>query len=317
MSVIGVDLGGTKVAAAIIDKNGDFQVKQVIPIEEREGSEVASLITDLVEQLHKSAVEKNINIEGIGVSVPGIYYSQRGTVWAPNIKGWTDYPLLSELKSLPSINDIKIKIDSDRACYILGETWQGNAQGCKNAIFVAVGTGIGAGILIDGRVLRGQGDIAGAIGWLALDRPYKKGYKSYGCFEYHASGDGIARTGNDYLQESPDYDGPLKEKSGAQLSSYDIFKAYETKDIIAIKTIDRAISLWGMAAANLVSLFDPEVIVFGGGMFGPAAQFIDRIKIEAEKWAQPISIKQVRIDTSSIGTEAGLLGAGRLAFINE
>ena len=107
---------------------------------------------------------------------------------------WDDYPLRDELQRALG-SPTAVVIDSDRAAYILGETWQGAARGARDAIFLAVGTGIGAGILVDGRVLRGHADIAGAIGWMALDRPYRERYAGCGCFEGHAFGTG-ARCGD-------------------------------------------------------------------------------------------------------------------------
>ena len=97
-------------------------------------------------------------------------------------------------------------IDSDRAAYILGETWRGAAAGARDAIFLAVGTGIGAGILTDGRVLRGAADVAGAIGWLALDRPYVARYRTHGCFEDQASGPGNVRVARDLMERDPRYE---------------------------------------------------------------------------------------------------------------
>ena len=86
-------------------------------------------------------------------------------------------------------------------------------------------------------------------------------------------------------------------------------------DRALLEAVDNAIELWGMTVANLVSLFNPEIIVFGGGVFGPGAKFIDRIHTEARRWAQPIAMEQVRLVVSSLGTDAGLFGAGRLAMI--
>jgi glucokinase len=317
MYVIGVDLGGTKIASAIFDENGTIIQKEKTSIGNQTGNEVGNLIIQTINHLIKIADERKIQISKIGVSVPGIYYSDTGTVWAPNIKGWNNYPLLQEISSMPTLAKIKIKIDSDRACYILGETWQGSARGSKDAIFLAVGTGIGAGILIDGKILRGVRDIAGAIGWMGLENQFKEKYKSCGYFEYYASGDGIARYAIDLLSEDSNYSGVLSKKPSDQINSFDIFKAYETADPIANKVFDNAIILWGMAIANLVSLFNPEKIILGGGLFGPASQFLDQIKNEAFKWAQPLSIKQVEITVSSIGSEAGLIGAGRLAFLQD
>src|SRR5207249_2920978 len=135
--------------------------------------------------------------------------AERGTVWAPNIPGWDDYPLLEVLHDRLDPG-IRIVIDSDRAGYILGETWRGAARGARNAIFLAVGTGIGAGILVDGKVLRGHADIAGAVGWLALDRAYGARYATCGCFEAHASGAGLTATAYELMQTMPNYKGELR-----------------------------------------------------------------------------------------------------------
>jgi glucokinase len=245
--------------------------------------------------------------------VPGIYYSGRGRVWAPNIPGWDDYPLLEELEAAVD-GAIPVRVDSDRAGYILGETWLGTARGCRNAVFVAVGTGIGAGILVDGRILRGARDIAGATGWLALDRPYRPGYREVGCFEYNASGPGIVRVARDRLHEDPGAPSMLREKEEERITTADVFAAADAGDALARGVIDNAIAFWGMATANYVSLFDPEMVIFGGGVFGPAAKYLDRIHEEARQWAQPISMPQVRLAVSSLGGDAGLFGAGHLAL---
>lgn len=315
MNVIGIDLGGTKLAAAIFDATGKILHKEFAALEKRQGAEVGSLIKQQIRQLIAYADYNSFPISAIGISVPGIYYAQTGKVWAPNISGWTEYPLLSELNSMSEVNQIKVKIDSDRACYILGETWQGSAKGCQNAIFLAIGTGIGAGILIDGMILRGHNDIAGAVGWLGLNRPFRNEYQSCGDFEYHASGDGIARIARELLATDRNYSGMLSTKPMDQISSHDIFTAYEAHDPIAIEVMEQCIAYWGMAVANLVSIFNPEKVIFGGGVFGPAARFLDRIKSEAQLWAQPISMKQVSLEVTALGGDAGLVGAGRLALM--
>ncbi|MFB0515859.1 MAG: ROK family protein [Candidatus Neomarinimicrobiota bacterium] len=314
MAVIAVDLGGTKVAAAVIDKAGNIHHKNVALIEGREGSDVGVLIHDQLRLLLAPGRRKKGAIEAIGVSVPGIYYAQTGRVWAPNIPGWENYPLLAELSSKLESDSVRVTIDSDRACYILGETWLGVARDCRNAIFVAVGTGIGAGILVDGRILRGHSDIAGAIGWLALERPFRDEYVSCGCFEYHASGEGIARVTRALAADEAYASSPLRRLAPEALTAQQVFEAYAKGDALASRVVDECVEFWGMAAANLVSLFNPEKIIFGGGVFGPAAQFMDRIRAAARRWAQPISIQQVSIETSALGGDAGLLGAASLAL---
>lgn len=313
MHAIGIDLGGTKLAAGLFGDDGTLVRREVAPLVGREGEAVGGLIADHVRLLLDEAAKPDRSAGAIGVSIPGIFRSGSGTVWAPNIPGWDDYPLQAELEALVS-RDVRVRIDSDRACSILGEAWQGVARGCQHAVFLAVGTGIGAGVLVDGRVLRGSRDIAGAIGWLALDRPYRPEYETFGCFEYHASGLGLARVARDLLARDVTQPSVLREKQPQDLAGKDIFSAYDVDDAIAIETVEVAIAFWGMAVANLVSLFDPEMIVFGGGVFGPASRFLDRIRAEATRWAQPISMPQVELAVSELGGDAALYGAARLAM---
>jgi glucokinase len=315
MAVLGIDLGGTKLAAALFSKTGEYLEKKIRYLEKRSGPAVGALITAAITELLSRAEQLKQFVTGVGVSIPGIYYARTGRVWAPNIPGWDNYPLLTELQELLKNRKIPVTIDSDRAAYILGETWLGKARGCRNALFVAVGTGIGAGILIDGQVLRGHQDIAGATGWMALDRPYVPKYKSCGCFEYYASGAGLARAALEFLQANPGYQGTLCHKTVEQLTGKDIFAAYANGDPIATKVMDQAIQFWGMAVANYISLFNPEKIILGGGIFGPAAQFLDRIVAEARFWAQPIAMQQVKVEVSALGDDAGLIGAARLAML--
>ncbi|MBN2357315.1 ROK family protein [candidate division KSB1 bacterium] len=313
MAVIGMDLGGTKLSAAIFDISGKMAEKMVEPLAGRQGDKVGELIAQQASELLQRAKREKIEVTAVGVSVPGIYYTNKGTVWAPNIPGWDDYPLLAKMRALLPQETLEIKIDSDRACYILGETWQGSARGCRNAIFLAIGTGIGAGILIDGQVLRGHNDIAGAVGWLALQRPFKPDYASCGCFEYHASGEGIAQVARQYLAQDKAYQGSLRRYEPSAIKSADVFAAFDEGDKLARRVIEEAIACWGMAAADLISIFNPEKIIFGGGVFGPAAQFLEQIYREAIKWAQPISFQKVELTVSSLGGDAGLIGAARLA----
>lgn len=314
MSVIGIDLGGTKLAAAVFSDEGSVVNRTVAPLEKRAGAAVGALIVSEIRKLVADADASDDPIRSIGICVPGIYYAKTGSVWAPNIPEWENYPLLEKVNSALRDKNIRVRIDSDRACYILGETWQGVAKGSSNAVFLAVGTGIGAGILCDGRIIRGHGDIAGALGWMALQRPFRDVYKSCGCFEYHASGEGMVKVAREMLMKEKDYSAYLGRKSPDKINTRDIFTAYEQRDRIAAFVIDEAIVIWGMAVANIVSTFNPEIIALGGGVFGPAVRFLDRIKEEACRWAQPISIQQVRIEVSALGGDAGLIGAGKLAL---
>ncbi len=314
MAILGIDLGGTKLAASVFTEEGNVLFRKKALLEKREGNEAGNFVAVQIKSLLKTAEIRKNNITSIGISVPGISYKRTGTVWAPNIPGWIEYPLLDEVKKV--CGEIPVLIDSDRACSILGETWQGNAKGCTDAIYLAVGTGIGAGILVNGEILRGSHDIAGAIGWMALNKPFRNRYVECGCFEYHASGEGIAKVAQELLREEIGYKGELKKKKIDKITSYDIFASYDNGDYIAQKVINQCIEYWGMAVANLVTLFNPEKIIFGGGVFGPAAPLLPAIFKEALKWAQPISIRQVTLEISSLAGDAAVYGAGYLALRN-
>jgi glucokinase len=316
-AVIGLDLGGTKLAGAIFTPAGRILSKSVVPLAGREGHAVGELICYELTRLLATARARRLKISAVGVSVPGISHAKSGKVWAPNIPGWEDYPLGRELIAALKNKSIRLAIDSDRACYILGETWCGAARGCRNAVFLAVGTGIGAGMMIEGQVLRGAHDIAGSIGWLALDRPFRREYIPCGCFEHHASGEGLVKVARELGAKRK---GGKKGYKGEGLQGYkgvtarEVFAAAEGGDRVARAVIAQAVQFWGMAVANLVSLLNPEVIIFGGGVFGPGTKLLGAIYAEAKKWAQPISIKQVKLRPSKLGGNAGLYGAARLAL---
>lgn len=312
MSFLGIDLGGTKAAFALFDREGNIRAREVLPLDNRTGAEVGKLITVTAALKITAAETERDPVEAIGISVPGISRSAKGTVWAPNIPGWDDYPLMKEVTTVTG--QIPVIIESDRSCYISGEIWKGNARGCRDAIFMAVGTGIGAGITVNGELLHGAHDIAGAIGWLALSRPFRSKCTFCGNFEYFASGEGIARQATEYVRKHDKYQGDLRKAQGVKITSHDVFAAREKGDVAAALIIDLAIEYWGMASANLVSLFNPEKIIFGGGVFGPAVELIPAIRQEAEKWAQPISIRQVSFEPSALAGDAGVFGAGFLAM---
>jgi glucokinase len=164
-----------------------------------------------------------------------------------------------------------------------------------------------------GQILHGMSDIAGAAGWMALEPPYNEKFDGCGCFEYYASGTGIGNRARDFLRDHPEYHGPLRLKKPADLTAHDVFQQYDESDPVSQGVIAKAIEMWGMASANLVSLFNLQKIIWGGGIFGPAKRFLPDIYREALRWAQPVSIRQAEFVASELGEDAALYGAARLA----
>lgn len=312
-AVIGIDLGGTKLSAALFAAEGEILHRTELLLKGAGGDDVGSKVTGQVLEHLNYARKNSFQVESVGICVPGISNQKDQTVWAPNIQGWEAYPLHRQVNKAIDKPAIRVSIESDRNCYLLGEMWKGKARACKHAIFMAVGTGIGIGIVSDGQLINGMNGIAGAIGWLALNHPYSQDWDQCGHFEYFASGPGIARSAETLLHNGSQ----SKFLQAGKISAKDVFAAYKKNDLVALDVIEQSIEFWGMAVANLVSIFNPEKIIFGGGVFGPAVQFLDRIHEEARKWAQPISIEKVKLEATELKGDAGLYGAGYLALRKE
>ncbi|MCL6268073.1 ROK family protein [Flagellimonas myxillae] len=313
-AVIGIDIGGTKVSAALFEFGGSILKQEIEPVGQKKGKQLIGKIAEMALSLISIARDNNYEVNAIGACVPGIYNPSKKTVWAPNIPEWDQIPLWDELTELIEDPSIHLIIESDRSCYILGEVWQGCAKGCSDAIFLAVGTGIGAGILSKNVIISGASGVGGAIGWLGMEPPFSEHYQSCGNFEFYASGNGLVRSAIEVMDKPVGKGSSLREITRSQLTAQDIFKAYENQDRVAIEVINKAILYWGMAVANLVSIFNPEKVIFGGGVFGPAIQFFDQILEEAKKWAQPISMQEMSLEASNLGGNAGLFGAAYLAI---
>jgi len=287
-TVLAVDLGGTKTATAAIDEFGVIAFKVKEP--------AAHSPEATVSQIAQAA--KRTNAAAAGIILPGIYNRQTGMAWAPNLWGRDEVPLRDLLAARLSV---PVVIDGDRAGYVLGEQWLGAARGLRDVVFVAVGTGIGAGILSGGRLIDGAHGIAGAAGWFALDPRWKDEYAQVGCWEAESAGPAVARRAGM----------PSAEAAVA---------AARNGDRHAQAALDNAADYLAMGIANLISLLDPEMVVLGGGLMHGLMQagdsLLDRIRIGVLRWAQPIAARKTAIELTKLGEDAGLLGAARLAFLH-
>jgi glucokinase len=280
-SVLAVDLGGTKTALARIDADGTIRARRRLP--------AARTLEACVDQIADAAGDAPV----VGVVVPGIYSPESGLAWCPNLWGTGDVPLLARLRErLP----MPVAIDSDRAGYVLGESWLGAARGLRHVVFVAIGTGIGVGILSNGEVVRGAHGIAGAAGWFALDPDWNERYGRTGCWEAEAAGPSVA--------------GAFGVGDAAR-----VVDAARAGDTHARAVLARAARYSAMGIANLISVLDPEAVVLGGGLVqGASDLLLDPIRAEIPRWAQPVAASRCRIELTQLGEDAGLLGAARLAL---
>ena len=305
---LGIDVGGTKVSAALFTESGEISHREKAPLNTTGADEAADQIAALIAEYEEAGHAPR----AIGIAIPGVVFHESGAVWAPNVPGWDRYPLLDRLRSATGAEVI---LDSDRAAYVLGEQWCGAARGAENVVFLAVGTGIGAGILVDGRVCRGADDIAGAVGWFALTPEFRAEYADRGCFECEASGPAVAERAIELLgSQSSNVIAELVDHDLGRVTAEIVVEAAHQDDPMAREVLDHAVNYLAMGIANIVSILNPEIVVLGGGLLQAGELLLDPITREFKQWAQPLAAEQVRLELSALGEDAGLFGAGRLAW---
>jgi glucokinase len=284
------DLGGTKIAVARVSATGDITHRLQAPTPTAGGKQVVEAIAQLIVQLPREAAC------AVGVAVPGLARPD-GSVWAPNLSGWSRMPLvrlLQERLSLPVV------LESDRNAGVLGEVWKGRAQDCSDAVFVTVGTGIGAGIISGGRLLRGSDELAGCLGWLPVRERFLAAYKSMGCLEYHAAGPAIGRAG--------------RRAFGSSATPERMVALARAGDVRARQVLADAANALGIALASVVDILNPQIIVVGGGMAAAGNLLLAPARHALRQWAQPLAGRQVRVVRSSLGNRAPLLGLAKICF---
>ena len=284
------DLGGTKIAVARVYESGEITHQLQEPTPPGGRSAVVESIAEALGRLPaKGAV-------GIGLGVPGLAYPD-GAVWAPNISGWESMPLGDLLRAR---FDLPVLVESDRNACVTGEAWQGSAKGCRDVVFVAIGTGIGAGIISGGHLVRGFGELAGCLGWMAVRDHFLPAYQTVGCLESHVAGPGIARAAQQVFHR------PIEAR--------EVVRRARQGDAQAKKVIAQAGHHLGLALANLVDILNPQMIVIGGGVAGAGNLLLAPARETLRRWAQPLAARQVRIRRSGLGSRAGLVGAAKLCF---
>jgi len=312
MLVGAIDIGGTKIASALLNRSGRMLFRTRVLVRPEGGKAVLDQLIDLYYQLKAEAEKRGRKLGAVGLCVPGVVNPLTGLVWVPNIPGWKDFQLVKHLKK--NINCPTAAV-SDRTAYVLGEAWMGAARNRKNVIFLAIGTGIGAGIMAEGVIIHGQADLAGAVGWLALNPEFKPGYEVTGCFEQEASGGALARKSMELIAAHPElFPAVGKEPLSAAEAVSVVCEAARRGQPEALKLVREIQDYLAMGVANLVSTFNPEMLVLGGGLFQSADLFFEPVKEKFSRWAQPLSARSVELVLSRLGREAALYGCARSAW---
>ena len=304
---LAVDLGGTKCSAAVIDRHGKILARRTVPVDVSSSLGPVQQIVELAKELADARKPAEAFIAA-GVAVPGLV-RPNGTVWAPNLPGWDEMPLAKHLtRSLK----IPVQVESDRNAAVLGESWLGAARGKSDAIVLMIGTGIGAGIMSGGRILRGAHELSGCAGWLTVTREDVQAAQGCGELESLAAGPGIARAAQQRLQKGEG--SILTNLDVSKITAHDVANAARSGDALALDVFQHAGRFLGYGLANLISILDPEVIVLGGGMAAVADLYLAPMKEAMFERAQPLAANKVKIAVSKLADTVNLLGCARLAF---
>ncbi|HVM73176.1 MAG TPA: ROK family transcriptional regulator [Anaerolineales bacterium] len=295
--VVGVDMGGTKMYGAVSDLGGNILDEVNIGRHGTSGEDSFNYLTVLIDQLLASPKVAGRRVRGIGVGAPGVTLHKEGIVtWAFPLN-WDMFPLKAKLAER---YDLPITVDNDVNLAALGELWFGAGQNVQNMILITIGTGIGAGVIIDGALYRGAKEASGEIGNMIPGREFLgNNYLNFGALESAASGTGIAARACDLLSSR------RSQAELADLTAEDVFEAGRKGEPWAWTVINQTVDYLTIAIANLVAMFDPEMVVLGGGVSRSADMLIAPILKRMEGMIPNLP----NLVASDLGLQATVMGA--------
>jgi glucokinase len=315
LPVVAVDLGGSKISVAIISADYRVLAREQHPTLSEEG--VDSVINRVILSVRQIITSGNIALSqlgGISLAAAGAIDSLRGIVTlSPNLPGWRDIPLGSIIEERLGIRTWLI---NDANAAALGEHQLGAGRGVENLIYLTIGTGIGGAIIIDGKLYTGVCGSAGEIGHMTVEVSGPRcECGNVGCLETLASGKAIAREAKKRLNSGAR--SSLTEAVAgkvADITAKDVNMAAQQGDALANDVIKNVANYLGVGMVNLVNIFNPEMIVVGGGIASMGDLLLEPARQIVKERAFPVSAAAVRIVTTELGNDAGLVGAAHFAF---
>lgn len=312
--IIGVDLGGTKIVVGAMPEDGSREIatRTDLTRAERGAESVVDRIVAMIAQVISDVIAEHgarpQDFLGVGIGAPGPLDRERGiVVVAPNL-GWRDFPLrdaIAERIRLPAA------LDNDANCATFGEWWRGAAQGARHVVGITIGTGIGGGVVIDGKLFHGASDVAGEIGHTTIDstgRYCRCG--NYGCLEAYASGPAIALRAREALERNEAsmlrtmVNGNLEELTAAT-----VYDAAHNGDALALEIVRDTAKFLGTGVGNILNILNPDVVVFTGGVTQAGEKLFEPLRAEVKRRAFRPAVDACRIVVGSLGGTAGMVGA--------
>lgn len=312
--ILGVDLGGTNIVVGAMSADGKRKFgMHEIPTRAAMGAD--AVVERIVQMIERVAAEtmaatgaSRDALLGVGIGSPGPLDREQGIVIiTPNL-GWRDFPLrdrVSEAVGLPAT------LDNDANCATLGEWWLGAAKGGRNVVGLTIGTGIGGGLILDGRLYHGASDVAGEIGHTTIDSTGRRcGCGNYGCLEAYASGPAIAERAREALAGGePSAMPALVGGDLSRLTAALVYQAAREGDRLALEVVRETARLLGAGVANLLNIFNPDVVVLAGGVTQAGDALFEPMRAEVRRRAFKPAVDACRIVPGALQGKAGVIGA--------
>jgi glucokinase len=312
--IVGIDLGGTNIAGGVMPTDGTREIAmRMIPTLAQDGAgsvvdRIVRMIEDVIEQTQAETGADRSDFLGVGIGSPGPLDRARGVVIVTPNLGWRDFPLRDEVASRVNL---PATLDNDANCATLGEFWCGAAKGGRNVVGLTIGTGIGGGLILDGKLYHGASDAAGEIGHTTIDsngRRCKCG--NYGCLEAYASGPAIAERARELLQvEHDSVLHELTEGDVSRITAATVYEAAKRGDPVALEVVRDTAGFLGVGLSALINVFNPDTVVVAGGVTQAGDLLFDPLRAEIKRRAFKPAVDACRIVPGALPLSAGVVGA--------
>lgn len=307
---IGIDIGGTKISAGVVDSSGNLIDSSKCSTPAEGGKELISSVVNLVKEFNNK-----YEIKGIGISIAALISSDYGTiVGAPNIANLSKLNFVNEIKEefkLPII------VENDANAAMWAEFKFGNAKGLNPVMFFIIGTGVGGGLVIDGKLFKGANGIGAEFGHMCVvPNGLLCGCGSKGCIEQYASGGALIRYANEALLANPDKSEEVLSFGEGKLSGTALTKAAKAGNELALAAFSKQADWLGLACASYSLIIDPQAIIIGGGVVDAGELFLAPVRAAMRKY-MPFAESHVppKIIAAKFGNDAGLIGAADLVRV--
>lgn len=306
----GIDLGGTTAKIGLFTTAGDLLEKWEVPTDTSDQG--ARILPNLAAAVQDKMAQRSLRpdqIEGVGLGVPGpVQDSSVVAIVCANLGGWGDCDAGAQLSQL--LGGLRVQVGNDANVAALGEIWMGAAKGCRSAVMVTLGTGVGGGVVADGKLIEGAHGAGGEIGHITVNpqEPAQCGCGKHGCLEQYSSATGVVRCMNKLLEQNLDVPCTLR---GRDFAAKDVFDAARSGDKLAQQEVEDMTLTLALALGNIAAITDPEMFLVGGGVARAGDVLLEPLSRHYQANAF-LSCRNTPIRLASLGNDAGIYGAVRL-----